>query len=340
MSNNQPRLSIGLPVYNGEKFIRAALDSLLAQTFTDFELIISDNASTDKTEEICRTYTAQDQRIRYYRNDKNIGCARNFNRVFDLSVGEYFKWAAHDDLHAPDFLAKCIAVLDYDHTVVLCHSHMYFIDENGNFLQNYNIKLKTDSPKPQERFHELLSKHLCYQNYGVIRTSAIRKIPPMGSYGIADGIFLLRLGLVGRFYEIPEYLFIARNHPQQSMSMFIPNYMLITNNNFQYSLSASPDFYAYTVWFDSAKKGKILFPHWRILWEYTRSIWLLPLTLYERVCCHISIYRQLKGTEYLLLKDLIVMFQILSKYLQKMFIAVQQTTSINRIYQILFLLIV
>lgn len=326
MSNNQPRLSIGLPVYNGEKFISAALDSLLAQTFTDFELIISDNASTDKTEEICRAYAAQDQRIRYYRNDTNIGCARNFNRVFDLSVGEYFKWAAHDDLHAPDFLAKCVAVLDNNPTVILCHSHVYFIDENGEFLQNYSIKLKTDSAKPQERFHELLTKHLCYQCYGVIRASALRKIPPMGSYGIADGIFLLRLGLLGRFYEIPEYLFFARNHPQQSMSMFIPNYMLFTNNNIKYSLSNLPDFYAYTVWFDSAKKGKILFPHWRMLWEYTRSIWLLPLTLYERICCHISIYRQFKGTESLLLKDLIIAFNMLSKRWQKKLIKEQQIT--------------
>lgn len=79
--------------------------------------------------------------------------------------------------------------------------------------------------------------------------------------------------------------------------------MLFTHNNAQYSLSTLPDFYAYTVWFDSAKKGKILLPHWRMLWEYTLFIWMLPLTLYERICCHISIYRQLKGTEYLLLQD-------------------------------------
>ncbi|MEA5503989.1 glycosyltransferase family 2 protein [Halotia wernerae UHCC 0503] len=311
MSDNQPQLSIGLPVYNGEKFLKEAIDSLLAQTFEDFELIISDNASTDNTEEICRSYIAQDKRIRYYRNQQNIGCARNFNRVFELSVSEYFKWAAHDDLHAPDFLAKCVAVLDHNPTVVLCHSHVYFIDENGNFLQNYNIKLNTDSLQPQKRFHELLTKHLCYQCYGVIRVDALRKVPPMGSYGLADGILLLRLGMLGRFYEIPEYLFFARSHPQQSMSMFIPNYWLFTNNNTQASLSMFPDFYSYTVWFDSAKKGQILFPHWRILWEYTLSIWLFQLSLYERLCCHISIYRQFKGTEYLLLKDLLRAAQVI-----------------------------
>ncbi|WP_066380768.1 MULTISPECIES: glycosyltransferase family 2 protein [unclassified Anabaena] len=306
MIKTSPRLSIGLPVYNGDKFIPAALDSLLAQTFTDFELIISDNASTDNTEEICRAYAAKDNRIRYYRNNENIGCARNFNRVFELATGEYFKWAAHDDLHAHDFIMKCIEVLDKDPTVILCHSHVYFIDEQGEFLQNYDIQLKADSPKNYQRFHELLTKHLCYPIYGVIRSDALRKIPPMGSYGNADGIFLLRLGLVGRFYEIPEYLFFARSHPQQSMSMFFPDYLLFTNNNPQYSLDKLPDYHAYTVWFDSSKQGKILFPHWRMLWEYIASIHLLRLNLYDQIRCAISLHQQLNGNESLLLQDVLI----------------------------------
>ncbi|MBL1198135.1 MAG: glycosyltransferase family 2 protein [Nostoc sp. GBBB01] len=319
MSSNQPRLSIGLPVYNGEKFLQEALDSLLAQTFEDFELIISDNASTDKTEQICRAYANKDQRIRYYRNEHNIGCARNFNRVLELASGEYFKWAAYDDLHAPDFISKCVEILDSDPSIILCHTQVYFIDEQRKFLQNYNIKLKTDSLKPQDRFHELLAKHLCYQCYGVIRTSALKRIPPMGGYGNADGILLLRLGLLGKFYEIPEYLFFARSHPQQSMSMFFPDYLLVANNNQASSLTELPDFYGYTVWFDSAKQGKILLPHWRILWEYFRSIWCSPLSLYERFCCHRSLHQKLKGTEYLLLKDLL-------KVLQKLALTWQNTS--------------
>ncbi|MEH1895476.1 MAG: glycosyltransferase family 2 protein [Nostoc sp.] len=313
MTTNQPRLSIGLPVYNGEKFIKEAIDSLLAQTFEDFELIISDNASTDKTEEICRAYAEKDKRICYYRNDQNIGCARNFNRVFKLSSGEYFKWAAYDDLHAPDFIKKCVEVLDQDPSIILCHSQTYFIDEEGSFLQNYNIKLKADALKPHKRFNELLTKHLCYQCYGVIRSNALRMIPQMGGYGNADGILLLRLGILGRFYEIPEYLFFARSHPQQSMSMYFPNYMLFANNTKKPSLSMLPDFYAYTVWFDSAKKGQILLPHWRIIWEYLLSIWRSPLSWDDRLRCHLSLYRQLKGTEYLLLKDLLKVLQVLWK---------------------------
>ncbi|WGV27383.1 glycosyltransferase family 2 protein [Halotia branconii] len=312
MSNNQPRLSIGLPVYNGEKFLKEAIDSLLAQTFEDFELVISDNASTDKTEEICRAYVNQDKRIRYYRNEKNLGCARNFNRVFELSSGEYFKWAAYDDLHAPEFISKCIEVLDQDPGIILCYSQIYFIDEHGKFLQNYDIQLQVDSPKPHERFHELLAKNLCYQSYGVVRASALKKIPPMGSYALADGILLLRLGILGRFYEIPEYLFFARYHPQQSMSMFISNnYLSFINKKPTESLKTLPDFYAYSIWFDSANEGKILLPHWRVLWEYTITIWLFELSLYERLRCHLNLYIQLKGTEYLLMKDLLRVFKTL-----------------------------
>ncbi|WP_413172238.1 glycosyltransferase family 2 protein [Anabaena azotica] len=300
----QPKLSIGLPVYNGEKFIQESLDSLLNQTFGDFELIISDNASTDNTEEICRNYAAQDQRICYYRQDSNIGCARNFNRVLELSKSEYFKWAAYDDLHAPDFISKCMQILEQNPDYILCHSHTYFIDEQGKFLQNYNINLNTNSAKLQVRFNELLTKHLGYQMYGVIRKSALEKIPPMGGYGNADGILLLRLGMIGQFYEIPEYLFFARSHSQQSLSMFFPNYLEITNNNPQYSLDMLPDFYEYSVWFDSSNQGKILFPHWRIFKEYLLSISQSSLNLYEQLLCYFFLCKKLSGNEFLLVKDL------------------------------------
>ena len=128
-----PRVSIGLPVYNGEKFIREAIDSIFSQTFEDFELIISDNGSTDRTQQICQAYAAQDLRIRYYRNKKNIGAARNYNLVFELASGEYFKWAAHDDLCAPEYLERCVEILDRDPDVVLCYPKTSIIDEHGEF---------------------------------------------------------------------------------------------------------------------------------------------------------------------------------------------------------------
>ena len=119
---DRPTVSIGLPVHNGAAFLAEAIESIPAQTFTDFELVISDNASTDRTPEICRSYTAADGRIRYYRQEANIGAARNYNVVFQRSSGKYFKWAAHDDLIRPTYLARCVAALEADPEAVLCHS--------------------------------------------------------------------------------------------------------------------------------------------------------------------------------------------------------------------------
>lgn len=309
MYKSQPKLTIGLPVYNGEKFLQQSLDSLLNQSFGDFELIICDNASTDNTEAICRDYAAQDSRIIYYRNPSNIGCACNFNRVFQLSQTEYFKWAAYDDLHAPNFLAECIQFLEENPDYILCHSHTYLIDQKSDFIQTYDIKLQTHLESPEIRFHELLTKHFCYQLYGVIRKSALEKVPEIGGYGNADGIFVLRLGMLGKFYEIPEYLFFARCHDQQSLSLFFPNYMLFTNNNPEYTLDDLPDFYEYSVWFDSSNQGKVLFPHWRIFKEYIISIIHSPLTLQQQLSCFRSIIKKLAGTEFLLVKDLLMVIK-------------------------------
>lgn len=136
--SKSPCVSIGLAVYNGEKYLKKALDSIIRQSFSDFELIISDNSSTDSTQRICEQYVSQDERIRYYRNNKNIGAPRNFNRTLEFASGKYFKWAASDDVLASDFLRKCVAILDKDTSVVLCHSITGRIDENGDLLGFYN----------------------------------------------------------------------------------------------------------------------------------------------------------------------------------------------------------
>jgi glycosyltransferase involved in cell wall biosynthesis len=150
MAHKNPYVSIGLPVYNGENFLHEAITSILAQTFQDFELIISDNASTDKTEEICRAFTDQDERIKYSRNRENIGVEKNFYRVFALSSGKYFKWAAHDDLCHPDFLQSCIDVLDRDFTTVLCYPRAVIIDDKGKVIKGCH-------PRPLLGSHFLVS---------------------------------------------------------------------------------------------------------------------------------------------------------------------------------------
>jgi glycosyltransferase involved in cell wall biosynthesis len=300
------KVSIGMPVYNGEPFLREAIEAILAQSFADFELIISDNASTDATEKICRSYASKDERIRYYRLGQNIGAAGNFNRVFNLSTGEYFKWAAHDDLHGVDYLKKCVQILDSDRWVVLCHSQVQIIDEQGQFLQNYNIRLNTNLSSPTKRFHELLTQHLCYQIFGLIRASSLKKTSLMGNYGHADGVLLAKIGLQGRFYEIPEPLFLARSHSQQSMSLFFPEYLTLASGNSVFSEEKLPDYYAYAVWFNPNRKNKILFPHWRIFWEYWLCVRQASLSILERISCYFSMFEQLRGMKFLLIKDLIV----------------------------------
>ena len=120
MTEARPRLSIGLPVFNGERYLAAAIGSVLDSSFSDWELIISDNASTDGTQALAQSFAQQDARIRYLRNATNIGALPNFNQVVHASRGEYFKWLAYDDLCGPDLLSRCVEVLDRDSTIVLC----------------------------------------------------------------------------------------------------------------------------------------------------------------------------------------------------------------------------
>ena len=295
MLNNKPRISIGMPVYNGEKFLQEALDSILAQTFEDFELIISDNASTDRTKEICQEYAAKDQRIRYYRNQENLGAGWNINRVFELSTGKYFKWNAHDDNCAPEFLERCIEVLDQDPSVVLCYPKVTLINEHGKFIRNWNGRnclvpptpmTKLNSLKPHERFGELVAPHMCYQIFGLIRANALKRTPLFGTYSAADNVLLARLGLIGRFYQLPEYLFYSRNHPQQSYQV-------------------CDDDYKYAEWWDPKNKGQVMLPHIKILREYLHAISSTPLSLPEKMYCYAHTLRFVRWFRELMIKELI-----------------------------------
>ena len=128
-----PLVSIGVPVYNGEKYLAEALDSVLAQSVKDFELIISDNASTDRTPEICRSYQARDSHY-YFHSDRHIGLALNFNRVFELSSAPLFHGGSCDDLYEPLFLERRVDGLHRDPGVVLSHTRTRMIGDAGEPL--------------------------------------------------------------------------------------------------------------------------------------------------------------------------------------------------------------
>ncbi|MCU1295580.1 MAG: glycosyl transferase family 2, partial [Bryobacterales bacterium] len=203
--NSIPLLSVGMPVYNGERFLSKALDSLLGQTFQDFEIIISDNASNDATERICKAYAERDARIHYSRNEENMGAGWNVRRVYSLARGKYFKWAAHDDFCEPTLFEKCIEELERDPSIVVAQSKVRVVDEYGSLVEDYEWPMRTNSPDPVVRFQDLLlNDHLCFQIFGVIRLETLKQLPPQGSYVNSDGVLLAQRGLLGRYYEVPE----------------------------------------------------------------------------------------------------------------------------------------
>ena len=215
-----PKLSIGLPVYNGERHLKRAIDSHLAQTFTDFELIICDNASTDRTEEICRYYASIDKRVRYYRHATNTGAVWNFNHCFDIARGEYFKWSSHDDFLEPTFAEKCIAVLDAKPDVVLCHCISKVVDDDLNYLAIYDPSvLGTDHPEAIARFGARLRAGRCIEVWGVIRSSALRNIRLFQPFVGCDRPLLAELAIEGRFATVEEALFVNGENPYRSSQL-------------------------------------------------------------------------------------------------------------------------
>jgi len=265
-----PRVSIGLPVYNGEGFLKEALESLLRQTYREFELIISDNASSDLTEEICRDYAGRDERIRYYRNDNNVGAAKNFNQTFELATGKYFKWAAHDDICAPEFMARCVEVLDRDPAVVLCFSRTIQIDHDGNVVKQRNWELPDlDSRLAHKRFGNIVANlHGCEAVFGLIRADVLRRTPLIGNYIASDRVLLALLSLYGQFHELPDYLFFQREHAGRSVK--------------------GKD-HEVTAWFDPRRREQIVFPLWRMSWEYFLVAAKGPLNWAERLRCMVRL---------------------------------------------------
>lgn len=288
MGGSKPRLSIGMPVFNGETYIRYAIDSILAQTYRDFELIISDNASIDKTQNICLEYAAKDRRLRYYRNKKNIGAAANYNRVFLLSSGEYFKWAAHDDVLAPEYLEKCVHVLDSDSSIVMCHSKVGRIDENGVLVENYDDKTLSNlcSWKPHERFSDMISPRAPpWTVMGVVRAGSLAKTPLHGCHIGSDTNLLAELSLMGRIYEIQEHLFFRREHPQ-------------AYSNVYGSITGIHDYRRQLSWWGGNKKNFLLvLPRWMNCLEFFRSVNRVPLKFSERCLCYREIGRWLLQKE-------------------------------------------
>lgn len=211
------RVSIGMPVYNCGKFLHQSIGSLLGQTYEDIELVITDNCSTDGTEEICREFAAQDKRVRYYRNERNLGGPGNFRRVFSLCSGELHKWSTADDYWEKTVVEKCVAVLDADPGVVAAYPKTTLIKENGEFIERYEDNFDLHEESPAARFIRVLDAvSLCHVHLGVIRRSVMERTALIGDELSSDFRFLAELALYGKFSVVPEYLFIRRFHETSS----------------------------------------------------------------------------------------------------------------------------
>ncbi|MEM9411914.1 MAG: glycosyltransferase family 2 protein, partial [Planctomycetota bacterium] len=227
------RVTIGIPVYNGQEFLESAVAAILTQTFADFELVISDNCSSDSTPEICQRLAESDSRIRIVRQKKNLGAIGNFNSLVHLANGEYFKWAACDDLMEPTFLQRCVEALDQDHSLSWCHCKSDMINSDGRSIREIlprdDLELELDSAgnpqwigHPRRNFDSIdpiarfrgviLGTNWCVDSYGLIRLSALKQTRLLQTFYGAEKVLMGEISLVGRYYEVPELLFYQRIH--------------------------------------------------------------------------------------------------------------------------------
>ena len=213
-SRTAPLVSVGMPVYNEERHLDAAIAAVLAQSLRDFELVICDNASTDRTADICRAWAARDARVRYERAASNAGSNRNFNRALEAARGTYFVWASGHDLRAPTFLERCVDILDADPSVVLCYPQAAWLDEEHASDRRIPGLIDTRGRGRLSRFRQTLWKiDYAYPIYGVIRTSALRRTSVMGNTVGADVLLLAELSLLGATARVDEPLLHIRQLP-------------------------------------------------------------------------------------------------------------------------------
>ena len=287
---NAPRISVGLPVFNGEAHVASAIDSVLGQSFEDFDLIICDNASTDGTQSICRSYAENDPRVRYFRSDENVGSVRNFNLAYSYSASPYFKWAAADDLIAPTFLEKCLQVLEADQGVSLATSRVSLIDSRGvpqdfddafrawvtaaggQYRENGKVA-RLNSGKPTERFTDVvLRKRYYHEIYGLIRSSDLERTSLHRPFVGSDKVLLSELSLLGRFETVDEELFYSR--------IYLGEPTLYRSKNL--AMATDPD------WVEP----RIYIPEARLAKEYFKVARSYPGSLADRLTCMWAVVRK------------------------------------------------
>lgn len=265
-----PRVTVGVPVHDGELYLRQALESLVAQTYTDFEVVISDNASTDSTPEVCAEFVDADPRFRYERQPRNRGAAANYNRTVELARGEYFKWLAHDDWCEPEHIARCVDALDAaGPQAVLCYTDTFVVDPDDQYLYSDPDRLLPQQPTAVGRLvHTLANLSMVNAVFGLVRTAALRRTGLVGPYVASDYVLMVELALQGTFVRVDEPLFGRRWHPGGSRQ------------------EANPTIADVQAWFDGGTPRRLVVPtSLRLPFEYVRATLRAPLSLSERLGC-------------------------------------------------------
>lgn len=263
----RPKISIGIPVYNAEKYLAGCLACYLEQDFRDLEIILSDNGSTDGTRAICERFAQQDARVRYHRHESNHGASWNYNFTLEKARSPYFKWAAYDDLVSPDFISACMAALEAHSGDILCYGTVVIIDAEGKETDRYAEPLRLASPSPSARLREYFQKvRLTNAIYGVIRTEVLRATGGLGHFANSDVVLLAELAMRGPFRELAGPQFYRRIHERAYAS------------NKTWSQKA--------VWFDPRNAGKLVLPTWQHLAAYLASLRRTPMSTAEKWRCY------------------------------------------------------
>ncbi|MEZ6014756.1 MAG: glycosyltransferase family 2 protein [Planctomycetota bacterium] len=264
---DRPRVTVGVPVFNGAQYVAAALESLVAQTFRDLEIVIVDNGSTDTTPELLRAFAARDARIRVERSEQNRGAAWSHNRVVELARGELFRWATHDDATAPTYVERCVEALDARPDAVMARPRALEIDEEGRVLFEHEDALDCGQADVRARLAEvMLLHHPCFDVYGVVRTEALRRTALIGPYPSSDRVLLAELALLGPWVRVAAPLFLHRQHPERSVRKF-------------------PNRRERALWFDPSLSGKLQLPLWRLGGEYWAGVRRARLSLRDTLRC-------------------------------------------------------
>lgn len=270
MVKSKPLVTIGIPVHNGMPYLPETVQSLLDQTWDDFELVISDNASNDGTSEFCREIVQRDPRVRLLRNDAKVGAAVNFNRLVDGAQGKYFKWAAADDLCRPEFVQRCVDALERTPDAVVSHCQFDCIGPHGETVDYWH--------EPDHLRHEGLARrfrsnlrgvHVDVIMFGLIRTDVLQQTRLFRFVPGTDRILLAELALRGTIVEVPERLFLRRLHPKQSWAVH-------------------PSRAEHASWIHPHARGKVC-PTWSMLREYLSVVAEAPVGLAVKGACLIAL---------------------------------------------------